>query len=314
MAVRRNPKLGGKSAGRFPANARRERATFRDALAGADRRARETANRRSGKRCMKSVWAAVAEPADELMDFDAGFFRRSLRWLAALALLPVCWITAWTLLSRFSDAAQHGGFWKSQPFWYFIVGALVMGGWFISGLGQRFFLYLYVLGHELTHVFFVTCSGGRVTDFHVSADGGFITTNKSNLLIALSPYFVPFWSVIAGLGYVAIALALKFPPGSLLWFYGAMGVTWTFHMVWTLWMLPRDQPDLRENGTFFSLAVIFLANVLILAAIFCVADGDPLENAAAFAREWLRHAVTWTDAAFRWGAEIFAAFRAEAKL
>ena len=36
-----------------------------------------------------------------------------------------------------------------------------MAGWFWSGLLQSFFLYLYVLGHELTHAVFVWICRGK---------------------------------------------------------------------------------------------------------------------------------------------------------
>src|SRR5690606_403472 len=132
---------------------------------------------------------------------------------------------------------------------------------------QPFFLYLYVLGHELTHALFVVLFRGKVTDFHVSTEGGYITTNKTNLMIALSPYFVPFWSVVAALLFVAARHGFGLSGVWDKFFYAVVGLTWTFHMVWTLWMIPRDQPDLKENGTFLSLVVIFLANLLIVVAL-----------------------------------------------
>jgi hypothetical protein len=88
------------------------------------------------------------------------------------------------------------------------------------------------------------------------------------------------------------------------WFYAAMGVTWTFHMVWTLWMIPRDQPDLRENGTFLSLVIIYLANLVVLVMLLCAADASPWDSAISFAREWVRHAATWGDWIFRHGEEV----------
>jgi hypothetical protein len=135
-------------------------------------------------------------------------------------------------------------------------------------------------------------------------EGGYITTNKSNLVIALSPYFVPFWSVVLAVIY---GLARVFADPNPAWdlaFYAAMGLTWTFHMVWTLWMIPRDQPDLRENGTFLSLVVIYLANLLVLVALMCAAEPSPLHSGREFALEWIRHAATWSDAAWRWALEI----------
>jgi hypothetical protein len=83
-------------------------------------------------------------------------------------------------------------------------------------------------------------------------------------------------------------------------FYAAIGVTWAFHMVWTLWMIPRDQPDLKENGTFLSLVIIYLANLLVLVLLLCAAEEAPLRNTREFAMEWLRHAATWSDVALRW--------------
>ncbi len=240
---------------------------------------------------------------------------RIARWLMALLLLPLCWVTMWTLLSRFSQATLEQGFWQTPAFWYFATGSLLMIGWFWSGLLQPFFLYLYVLGHELTHVLFVVIFRGKVTDFHVSTQGGYITTNKTNLLIALSPYFVPFWAVVGGVVYASLKLVVTLTPAWDLAFYAAMGLSWTFHMVWTIWMLPRDQPDLRENGTLLSLVIIFLANLLVLVALLCVAgDSPPLLNMRDFAWEWLRYAATWGDALWRSASQTLTELRAAARL
>jgi hypothetical protein len=64
-------------------------------------------------------------------------------------------------------------------------------------------------------------------------------------------------------------------------------------------MIPRDQPDLKQNGTFLSLVIIYLANVLVLVALFCMASEAPLQDTREFGREWLRHAATWGDALWR---------------
>lgn len=281
-------------------NQRRERISFAQVLSLANRRAHERANRRSGKRETRSVRAAIAATAGHEDAGSVEWTRRMTRWLVGLVLLPLCWVTTWTFLSRFSHAAVERGFWQTAEFWYFALGALSMIGWFWSGLLQSFFLYLYVLGHELTHAAFVVLFRGKVSNIHVSTEGGYITTNKTNLIIALSPYFVPFWSVVCAVVYAVLRLAVDLKPGWDLVFYAMMGMTWTFHMVWTLWMIPRDQPDLKENGTFLSLVVIYLANLLVLVALLCVAAESPLQDTRDFALEWLRHAATWGDAFLRW--------------
>jgi hypothetical protein len=287
--------------------------SFAEVLSSANRRAHEQANRRSGRREMKSVRAVIA--ATDL-DEDPGsvaWLWRLLRWLVAMVLLPLCWVTMWTLLARLEHATFEQNFWQTAEFWYFSTGVLVMIGWFWSGLLQAFFLYLYVLGHELTHAVFVVIFHGKVTDFHVSTQGGYITTNKTNVIIALSPYFVPFWAVVGAVLYVGLRFAVKLSPTWDLAFYAVMGVTWTFHMVWTVWMLPRDQPDLKENGTFLSLVVIFLANLLVLAGLLCMATESPLQNTQEFAMDWLRHAVTWGDLLWRSTLQAISELRAAGK-
>jgi hypothetical protein len=302
-----------KSARRPLGNQRRTRISFAEVLSSANRRAHEQANRRSGKRELKSVRAAIAATSMEHESESVDWTRRLMRWMVAMILLPLCWVTTWTFLSRFSDVTLEKGFWQAPEFWYFATGALLMAGWFWSGLLQSFFLYLYVLGHELTHAVFVWICRGKVTEFHVSTQGGYITTNKTNLIIALSPYFVPFWAVVGAVIYGVLRMSVELKPGWDLAFYAVMGVTWTFHMVWTLWMIPRDQPDLKENGTLLSLVVIYLANLLVLVALLCVAEESPLRNSREFAMEWVRHAATWCDLLWRWSLQAISDFRAAGK-
>jgi len=283
---------------RKPSNQKRSRASFADAIRRANQRAHDQANRRGGRRQLKSVRAAIA--ATEIQEVEPiAWGQRLLRWMIGLLLLPACWVTTWTFLARFSDATLNRGFWQTAEFWYFTTGALLMAGWLGSGLLRNFFLYLYVLGHELTHAIFVLMFRGRVSDIHVSSRGGYITTNKTNLLIALSPYFVPFWSLVAGVIFVSASLIWKIDGYWDLTFYAVMGSTWTFHMLWTLWMIPHDQPDLRENGTFLSLVIIYLANLLLLVLLLCAAHDAPLHSAREFGMDWLRNAIITGDAALK---------------
>ncbi len=288
--------------------------SLKDVLSQASRRAREQANRPSGRREMKSVWASVAatHEEDDIND-SLSVLGLLLRWFLAVVLLPFCWVTTWTFLSRFSDATLERGFWQTQQFQWFSVGVVLM----LLGFGWRIIqgplLYLYVLGHELTHALFVILFLGKVTDFSANRSGGYITTNKSNLIIALSPYFVPFWSVVVALSYGLlrhfVVLGKWWEPG----FYGVIGLTWSFHMVWTVWMLPRDQPDLKEHGRFFSLVIIYLANLLLLVALLCVAAESPWQDARAFAMEWLRYAATSADTIWRWALQAIGDLHAYGK-
>jgi len=60
------------------------------------------------------------------------------------------------------------------------------------------------------------------------------------------------------------------PHGRLL--YAAIGATWGFHFTFTCWMIPKNQTDLRDQGTFFSLVVIYLMNLLLLSMMLILAS------------------------------------------
>lgn len=231
-----------------------------------------------GKRLgLTSVQAAIAETYDE-GGIHLNATQRMLRWLIALVLLPFCIVTT---LALFNVTDVETGitptYWqdliRTRHFLFFSIGMFLMCGWFFTNLFERFFLYLYVLGHELTHAIFVYLCGGKVSSIHVTADGGYIMTNKSNVIIALSPYFVPFWSVVA-LAVSSLAGSFYHIPYHSDALYCLIGATWAFHLLWTLWMIPRDQPDLQENGFFFSIVIIYLANVIVLSALLCMAPGN----------------------------------------
>lgn len=260
-------------------NSRRQgRPSLRQAIHDANNRAKQRANRRIGRRLgLTSVQAAIADTMEDPV-IHLNMPQRFLRWLVALALLPFCIVTTMALFNVSSgETGNNQTFWmdliKTPHFLYFSIGMFLMGGWFFTGLLERLFLYFYVLGHELTHVIFVYLCGGKVSGMRVTADGGYIMTNKSNAVIALSPYFVPFWSVVI----LAISTVLEFffhIPYHTEALFCLIGGSWAFHLLWTLWMIPRDQPDLQENGIFFSIVVIYLANVVVLSVLLCLAPGN----------------------------------------
>jgi len=265
-------------------NRARRRQSLSEALSKANARAHERINRRLNQRELKNVRAAFA-PTVGYMDPPTGAITRVWRWVIGLLMLPFCWITSWTFFAQFTNATLDRHFWSTPAFWYFATGALLMTGWFFSGLLRSFFLYIYVLGHELTHILFIWACRGRVSDWGVSLDGGYVTTDKTNIAIALSPYFVPLWAVLGVVLHALLGLAFQVTPVSEKIMFGFVGFFWAFHLLWTLWMIPRDQPDLRENGTFLSLVIIYLANQLVLAALLC-ATVQPM-GFAEFGQQWL---------------------------
>ncbi len=210
-----------------------------------------------------------------------------VKFVVALFLLPLCAILSQTFFTAFARATVAERLWAGEEFWFFSLGAVL---WLIAFFGLPRPLVVYVFGHELTHALWVWLMGGRVSNFKVGRDGGHILTDKNNFLISLAPYFFPLYSICAIALYGGLSLFYDMRPYGR-WLYALVGMTWAFHLTFTCWMIPKNQSDLSDNGTFFSLVVIYLANLLLLGGMLIVASpnitfasfgSDVLQNLANF--------------------------------
>ena len=105
----------------------------------------------------------------------------------------------------------------------------------------------------------------------MSADFASAPTAKANFWIALAPYFFPIYSIVAIGTYGALSLFFNMQPyGRLL--YAVIGATWAFHFTFSCWMIPKNQTDLTDQGTFFSLVIIYLMNLLLLSVMLILAS------------------------------------------
>jgi hypothetical protein len=85
--------------------------------------------------------------------------------------------------------------------------------------------------------------------------------------------------------------------------YAVIGVTWAFHFTFTVWMIPKNQTDLRDHGTFFSLVVIYLMNLLLLIVMLVVAS--PRITFASFGADMVTNFGTFSQ----WMATLFDEFK-----
>lgn len=205
--------------------------------------------------------------------------KRLVKTVVALFLLPVVWIWSKTFFGALAWAALEHRFWQTEEFWFFALGALL---WFLAFLALPRPMRLYIFGHELTHALTVWLMGGRVEQFRVSAEGGHVLTNKVNTWIALSPYFVPLYSVLVMILWWVTGFFVDVTPFAR-WWIGAIGFTWAFHISFTCWMIPKGQSDLAYGGPFFSLVIIYLANLVLLSGLLVI--GSPDVGPALFAHE-----------------------------
>ncbi len=213
-------------------------------------------------------------PTENVPEPAQGFFPSAFRFAVSALLTYLLVVTALTFIQSIS-LVQDYRFWTTAPAYFFALGVAILP-LLLWGFSDTL-LYLYVFGHELTHVVFIYLCGGKVYgDIRVSIAGGHVVTDKTNWLISLSPYFVPFYTVLAASGFLAagllVDLGATFQLAGLLvqplyLLYTLIGVTWAMHIYYTVSMLTRDQPDLRMNGTLLSLLVILLVNSLIVMAL-----------------------------------------------
>jgi hypothetical protein len=183
---------------------------------------------------------------------------RLLKFLIALALLPLLAGEVWTLI-ELARLTAPAGRWHEIWFVSLAAGFVV---WLVVFLLLPRTMWLYVLGHEFTHALAAMLAGGKVTAFHVSSKGGHVLTDKVNWWIALSPYFVPIYALI----WMALWVTVDFYHPLRAWqpwLYFGIGLFWAFHLTFTASMAHRRQTDLTGQGVFFSLVVIVLINLLM---------------------------------------------------
>ena len=220
---------------------------------------------------------------------------RWVKFIIGLFLLPTCAVLTQTFFTVFARATVSQRLWAGEEFWFFSLGAVL---WLIAFFGLPRPILLYVFGHELTHAIWVWLMGGSVSRFRVGREGGHIVTDRNNFWIALTPYFFPIYSIIALAIYGGLSVFLNVQPyGRVL--YATIGGTWAFHFTFTCWMIPKKQSDLSDHGTFFSLVVIYLMNLVTLSVMLVIASpqitfaefgSDVLTNVANFAR-WIGSAL-----------------------
>lgn len=259
-------------------------------------RRRPGAHHRAPAEKGRALAAFTGMPAD---DWRFGMDRetrskvaRGAKFCFGMSCLPLSWITFETLFLTVTRTAGSKGFWMTPEFAFYGLGAVIWLAVFFN-VRVRAFTYLYVLGHEYTHALAAMLCRGRVAKVHVSADGGYILTNRSNFFIALSPYIVPFYSVVLLAGWL---IAAKRWPTELAArehvLYTLVGLTHTFHLSYTIWMITRpEQPDLDHSGRLFSIPFILWTNLLIISALLVL--GSPGASLGGFIRLWVNNATTF---------------------
>ena len=154
-------------------------------------------------------------------------------------------------------------------------------------------MWVYVFGHELTHVLWTWLFGGNVKRFKVTSKGGHVVITKTNFLISLAPYFFPVYAALVILVFLAGDLIWNWTPYRV-WFHFLLGAAYAFHVTLTWQILQTRQNDITGEGYLFSGTVIFLGNLAVLMIGLPLLAGRP---GVLTALAWWLHAtgdvLTW---------------------
>lgn len=208
------------------------------------------------------------------------------RWvkfvIAWFLLLPAVVLTQ-SFLKSFARATLQQSFWMTEEFWFFTLGVIL---WLIVFIGLPKPVWLYVLGHELTHAVWVLLMGGDIFKFKVRKTGGYVLADRINTGIALAPYFFPLYSFLVVIFYGVAGFFWEVSHLRQVAF-ALIGITWAFHLTFTCWAIWKGQQDLTYGGTFFSLVIIYLANILLLVGMLIMAS--PEESILSFVQDFFRN-------------------------
>lgn len=181
--------------------------------------------------------------------------RKFVKLVIGILLLPLCVGSAmavWRML-RLSDEAD--------AVWVPLLGGALC--WVAVYLVLPRPMWLYVAGHELTHAIWAWIFGSRVGRIKVSSRGGHVEVSESNFLIALAPYFFPFYAALVVLCFLVLRLWVGWDSLQV-WFLVLLGAAYAFHVTLTGHVLKTRQSDISEHGYVFSGVIILLGNMLVL--------------------------------------------------
>jgi hypothetical protein len=132
----------------------------------------------------------------------------------------------------------------------FLLGAAV---WMVFGRKLAFFG---VFEHELTHLIFGLLMFQRPRSFYASDHRGHVTTEGSNFVDNLAPYYFPTFS------YILLAVFPLLKPSAYTYFYPVLGFATGFHLISNITEFRFGQSDIRRSGRAFSFVFCIFAGLL----------------------------------------------------
>ena len=188
-----------------------------------------------------------------------------IKFIIGILLLPTCIAALLSLpaLLEIGTACNGGPFRLPATAWWFCGGFVL---WVVLYLCLPRPTRTYVFGHELTHFLWAWLLGIPASQLRVSATGGSVRIARNHFLISLAPYFFPLYTLLVLLARFLVNMFFDTSAYEPFWF-GLLGLSWAFHVTFTLSMLKQHQPDIHQEGRLFSYAVILFFNALSIGLI-----------------------------------------------
>ena len=182
-----------------------------------------------------------------------------LNTIIAFLILPLVLVAVYELIKLFLDFAIKSNM-MIAPFWIGVIVYFLFQVIFFKPMRT------YVFGHELTHAITGLLSGAQIKKIKVSKGSGSVTLTKDNILISLSPYFIPFYSLIIIVVYLILGWFMDTKPLYPYYLF-LSGVSLSFHFALTFYAITIGQEDLKSHGVFFSFVFICFVNCIIISLI-----------------------------------------------
>lgn len=200
-----------------------------------------------------------------------------LKSCAAILLAPVVAAAVFTYAVFLYDFAAR----SFLTYWSFWLGLL------IYPVFQRFVVRpngIYIFEHEMTHALFAVFTGSRVKKISLKKDNGSVVVDKTNSLITLAPYFFPLYAASV---FALWKIVARIWPQVMPWepaAHFAFALALSFHFFMTTNAIFHGQSDIRADGVFFSMAVIFFLYVCVSAFLlkFFFGSSAELQNLGGF--------------------------------
>lgn len=222
------------------------------------------------------------------------FLLRMLLLPCGIALLPFCAAATSAVVSLIGSLRPESLFALPVSAWALVLGLAV---WFFVYFALPRPVRTYVLAHELTHALWAALMGAEVRRITLAKQGGSVVVSKSNALITLAPYFFPLYTVIVIVVYGLLSLFIDNSKYEWVWLF-MVGLTWAFHLTFTVSALLEQQTDIAEYGHVFSLSFIYLANTLEIGIWITCVTSATLTRFAGFLIEDSRAVWGWIMALF----------------